>query len=132
LKFAFRALPASAAWRIACATWRPRCRKVPVLGQVEGMKISQARQQIRNQSRPIAVDRIDSGRCHRSVGVEYPMPTYCGGNSNVIRLTPRNLPSGIKKIIRLADTELPYSSYEWAEYLALMDEAFIAQPAGFA
>src|SRR5215831_3524977 len=23
----FRALPASAAWRIACATWRPRCRK---------------------------------------------------------------------------------------------------------
>jgi hypothetical protein len=60
------------------------------------------------------------------------MPTYCGGNSNVIRLTPRNLPSGIKKIIRLADTELPYSSYEWAEYLALMDEAFIAQLAGFA
>jgi putative transposase len=27
-RFAFRALPASAAWRIACATWRPRCRRM--------------------------------------------------------------------------------------------------------
>jgi len=26
-KFVFRVLAASAAWRIACATWRPRCRK---------------------------------------------------------------------------------------------------------
>src|SRR5262249_44080075 len=26
-KFVFHVLPASAAWRIACATWRPRCRK---------------------------------------------------------------------------------------------------------
>ena len=27
-RFAFRALPASAAWRIACAIWQPRCRRM--------------------------------------------------------------------------------------------------------
>jgi hypothetical protein len=60
------------------------------------------------------------------------MPTTCEGNSNIVRLTPRTLPAGIKKIIRRADMELPYSSYEWAEYLALVDETFIAELAGSA
>ena len=27
IEICFRARPASVAWRIACATWRPRCRK---------------------------------------------------------------------------------------------------------
>jgi len=59
------------------------------------------------------------------------MPTT-GGNSNVIRLTPRKLPAGIKKIIRRLDMEMPYSSYEWADCLALIDEGFVAQFAGSA
>jgi hypothetical protein len=60
------------------------------------------------------------------------MPTTCAGKSNIVRFPPRNLPVGVNRLIRVTKTELPYSSYESAEYLALMDEAFITQLAGSA
>jgi hypothetical protein len=55
-----------------------------------------------------------------------------GEKSNIVRPTPGKLSAGIKKIIRRRDIELPYTSYEWADYLALIDEGLVAQVAGCA
>jgi hypothetical protein len=51
--------------------------------------------------------------------------------TNVIRLTPRDLPVGIKKVIKRIDIDLPDRYYAWADELALLNEELIARVTGW-